>query len=262
MDSPQALGQTWSRQPHQTRPAERKYVAEKIAFENLRLRNYTAIVATNRSQRANLLHLRLWQTGNEDITRTSIQHQLFSLVLITPSGNKKFRFHEREGYPMALGMSLATYTIVHVIISLIGIGSGLIVLFGLLNGKLLTGWNGLFLLTTILTSVTGFFFPYTKLTPGIILGILSLIDLAIALYALYAGHLTGAWRRTYAITALIALYFNVFVLVAQLFEKVPAIHALAPTQTEPPFKIAKLLLLILTVVLITLAAKKFRNPLP
>jgi hypothetical protein len=163
---------------------------------------------------------------------------------------------------MALGMSLATYTIVHVIISLIGIGSGLIVLFGLLNGKLLTGWNGLFLLTTILTSVTGFFFPYTKLTPGIILGILSLIDLAIALYALYAGHLTGAWRRTYAITALIALYFNVFVLVAQLFEKVPAIHALAPTQTEPPFKIAQLLLLILTVVLITLAAKKFRNPLP
>jgi hypothetical protein len=163
---------------------------------------------------------------------------------------------------MALGMSLATYTIVHVIISLIGIGSGLIVLFGLLNGKLLTGWNGLFLLTTILTSVTGFFFPYTKLTPGIILGILSLIDLAIALYALYAGHLTGAWRRTYAITALIALYFNVFVLVAQLFEKVPAIHALAPTQTEPPFKIAQLLLLILTIVLITLAAKKFRNPLP
>jgi hypothetical protein len=163
---------------------------------------------------------------------------------------------------MVFGMSLATYTIVHVIISLIGIGSGLIVLFGMLNGKLLSPWNGLFLLTTILTSVTGFFFPYTKLTPGIILGILSLIALAIALYALYAGHLSGGWRRTYAITALVALYFNVFVLVAQLFEKVPAIHALAPTQTEPPFKIAQLLLLILTIVLITLAAKKFRNPLP
>ena len=163
---------------------------------------------------------------------------------------------------MVLGMSLATYTIVHVVISLIGIGSGLIILFGLLNGKLLTPWNGLFLLTTVLTSVTGFFFPYTKVTPGIILGILSLIALAIALYALYAGHLNGAWRRTYAITALIALYFNVFVLVAQLFAKVPAIHALAPTQTEPPFKIAQLLLLILSIVLITLAAKKFRNPLP
>jgi hypothetical protein len=163
---------------------------------------------------------------------------------------------------MVLGMSLAAYTLVHVIISLVGIGSGLIVLFGMLKGKLLSPWNGLFLLTTILTSVTGFFFPYTKITPGIILGVLSLITLAIALFALYARHLNGGWRRTYAITALIALYFNVFVLVAQLFEKVPVIHALAPTQTEPPFKIAQLLLLILTIVLITLAAKKFRNPLP
>jgi hypothetical protein len=163
---------------------------------------------------------------------------------------------------MVLGMSLATYTIVHVIISLVGIGSGLIVLFGLLNGKLFSPWNGLFLLTTILTSVTGFFFPYTKITPGIILGVLSLITLAIAMYALYARHLSAGWRRTYAVTAMIALYFNVFVLVAQLFEKVPAIHALAPTQTEPPFKIAQLLLLILTIVLITLAAKRFRSPLP
>ena len=163
---------------------------------------------------------------------------------------------------MVLGMSLATYTIVHVIISLVGIGSGLIVLFGLLNGKLFSPWNGLFLLTTILTSVTGFFFPYTKITPGIILGVLSLITLAIAMYALYARHLSAGWRRTYAVTAMIALYFNVFVLVAQLFEKVPAIHALAPTQTEPPFKIVQLLLLILTIVLITLAAKRFRSPLP
>jgi hypothetical protein len=163
---------------------------------------------------------------------------------------------------MVFGMSLANYTILHVIISLIGIGSGLIVLFGLLNGKLLSPWNGLFLFTTVLTSVTGFFFPYTKITPGIILGVLSLIDLAIALFALYARHLGRGWRRTYAITALIALYFNVFVLVVQLFEKVPAIHALAPTQTEPPFKIAQLLLLILTIVVIALAAKKFQSPLP
>jgi hypothetical protein len=163
---------------------------------------------------------------------------------------------------MILGMNLATYTITHVIISLIGIGSGLIVLIGLLTGKLLRPWNGIFLLFTILTSVTGFFFPYSgKITPGIILGILSLIVLAIALIALYAFHLNGAWRRTYVITALIALYFNVFVLIAQLFEHVPAIHALAPTGTETPFKIAQLTLLILTIVLITLAAKKFRNPL-
>jgi hypothetical protein len=160
---------------------------------------------------------------------------------------------------MVLGMSLSAYTTLHVIISLIGIGTGFIVLFGLLNGKLLNLWNGLFLTTTILTSVTGFFFPYTKVTPGIILGILSLIVLAIALLALYVGHLIGPWRRTYAIAALIALYFNIFVLIAQLFAKVPAIHALAPTQTEAPFKIAQLLLLVLFIVLITLAAKKFRS---
>jgi hypothetical protein len=162
---------------------------------------------------------------------------------------------------MIFGMSLATYTIVHVIISLIAIGTGLIVLFGLLGGRLLKPWNGIFLVTTILTSVTGFFFSYTKITPGIILGILSLIVLAIALLALYAFHLNGGWRRTYAITALIALYFNIFVLVAQLFGKVPALHALAPTQTEPPFKIAQLLLLIFFIGVIVAAAKKFRSPL-
>jgi hypothetical protein len=160
---------------------------------------------------------------------------------------------------MIFGMSLATYTIVHVVISLIGIGTGLIVLFGMLGGKLLKPWNGIFLVTTVLTSVTGFFFPFTKVTPGIILGILSMIVLAIAIFALYVFHLNGAWRRTYAITALIALYFNIFVLIAQLFAKVPAIHALAPTGTETPFKVAQTLLLILFVVLITAAAKKFRN---
>jgi hypothetical protein len=133
---------------------------------------------------------------------------------------------------MVLGMSLATYTAVHVIISLIGIASGFIVLFGLLTGRLFGLWNSLFLITTVLTSVTGFGFPNTKVTPGIVLGVLSLIALAIAIFALYARHLSGAWRRTYAITAMIALYFNVFVLIAQLFEKVPAFHALAPTQTE------------------------------
>jgi hypothetical protein len=160
---------------------------------------------------------------------------------------------------MIFGMSLATYTIVHVVISLIGIGTGLIVLFGMLGGNLLKPWNGIFLVTTVLTSITGFFFPFTKVTPGIILGILSLIVLAIALFALYVFHLDGGWRRTYAITALIALYFNIFVLIAQLFAKVPAIHALAPTGTEAPFKIVQLLLLVLFIVLITAAAKKFRN---
>ena len=160
---------------------------------------------------------------------------------------------------MVLGMSLATYTTVHVIISLIGIATGVIVLFGLLSGRLFCTSNAVFLVTTVLTSVTGFAFPNTKVTPGIILGVLSLIVLAIAIFALYARHLSGAWRRTYAITAMIALYFNVFVLVAQLFEHVPAIHALAPTQTEAPFKIAQLLLLVVFAVLIGAAAKKFRT---
>jgi hypothetical protein len=160
---------------------------------------------------------------------------------------------------MVLGMSLGTYTVIHVALSLIGIASGLIVLAGLLGGRLLTLWNHLFLITTVLTSVTAFGFPNTKVTPGIVLGVLSLIVLAIAIFALYGRHLNGVWRRTYAITAMIALYFNVFVLVAQLFEHVPAIHALAPTQTEAPFKIAQLLLLVVFAVLIGAAAKKFRT---
>ena len=162
---------------------------------------------------------------------------------------------------MVLGMSLSTYTTLHVIISLIGIGSGFIVLYGLLSGRLLSPWNVVFLVATILTSLTGFGFPNDKLTPGIILGILSMIVLAIALVALYVFHLKRGWRRTYAITAMIALYFNVFVLIAQTFEHVPAFHALAPTGTETPFKVAQTLLLVLFAVLITAAAKKFRTPL-
>jgi hypothetical protein len=165
-------------------------------------------------------------------------------------------------YFMILGMSLETYTLTHVVISLIGIATGFIVLFGMLGGKLLKPWNGIFLLTTVLTSLGGYLFPFTHLLPSHIVGALSLIALAIAIAALYVFHLNGAWRRTYVITALIALYFNVFVLVVQLFLKVPAIHALAPTQTEPPFKIAQLLVLLLFIALIVAAAKKFRNPLP
>jgi phosphoglycerol transferase MdoB-like AlkP superfamily enzyme len=157
-------------------------------------------------------------------------------------------------------MSLSTFTTLHVIISLIGIGTGFIVLFGLINGRLLTPWNVVFLVTTILTSLTGFAFPNDKVTPGIILGVLSMIVLAIALAALYVFHLRAGWRRTYAITAMIALYFNVFVLIAQTFEHVPTFHALAPTGTETPFKVAQTLLLILFIVLITTAAKKFHNP--
>ncbi|HEY1465390.1 MAG TPA: hypothetical protein VGF44_18390 [Terriglobales bacterium] len=158
---------------------------------------------------------------------------------------------------MILGMTLTTYTVIHVIISLIGILSGLVVMFGLFAAKHLNGWTALFLTTTVLTSVTGFGFPFTHVTPGIKLGILSLIALTVAILARYAFHLAGAWRKTYVITAMISLYFNMFVLVVQSFEKVPALHALAPTQKEAPFAVAQLVLLVLFIIFTIIAAKKF-----
>jgi hypothetical protein len=158
---------------------------------------------------------------------------------------------------MVFGMPLATYTLVHVIISLVGIGSGLVVLFGLLGGKRLAGWTGLFLATTIATSVTGFGFPVEHFLPSHGVGIISLVALAIALLALYAFHLAGAWRRTYVVTSMIALYLNCFVAVVQSFEKIAPLRALAPTQSEPPFAIAQLALLAIFVGLGILAARRF-----
>ena len=159
---------------------------------------------------------------------------------------------------MVFGMSLATYTLIHVIISLVGIGSGLIVLFGMFGGKRLDGMTALFLATTALTSLTGFGFPIEHVTPGIILGILSLIVLALAVPARYSFHMAGKWRAIYVVTAVIALYFNCFVLIAQSFLKVPALHALAPKGNEPPFAIAQGILLVLFIVAGILAVKKFR----
>jgi hypothetical protein len=158
---------------------------------------------------------------------------------------------------MMLGMSLSTFTTVHVIISLVGIVTGFIVLFGMLSAKRLDGWTGLFLLTTVLTSVTAFGFPFTHLLPSHIVAIISLVILAIALLARYSFHMAGAWRVIYVVTAMIALYLNVFVLVVQSFEKVPALHVMAPTQTESPFKVAQLVVLVLFIVLTIFAAKKF-----
>lgn len=160
---------------------------------------------------------------------------------------------------MILGMSTATFTLVHVIISLLGIGSGLVVLLGLLNRKRLDGWTAFFLATTVLTSVTGFFFPFTHLLPSHIIGIISLVVLAIAILARYGLHLAGPWRTIYVITAMIALYLNVFVAVVQSFMKVPALNELAPTQTEPPFKVAQGIVLLIFVVLTILAARNFRE---
>jgi hypothetical protein len=159
---------------------------------------------------------------------------------------------------MVFGMSLATYTLIHVVISLVGIGSGLIVLFGMFGGKRLDGMTALFLATTALTSLTGFGFPFEHLTPGIILGILSVVVLAIAVPARYSFRMAGKWRAIYVVTAVIALYFNCFVLIAQSFMKVPALHALAPKGNEPPFAIAQGILLVLFIVAGALAVRKFR----
>jgi hypothetical protein len=158
---------------------------------------------------------------------------------------------------MMLGMSLATFTFVHVLISVIAIVSGFVVVFGLMSGKRLDNWTALFLATTVLTSVTAFMFPNEHVTPGIKVGIISLVVLAAAIAARYAFHMTGAWRSIYTIGGTLALYFNVFVLVVQLFEKVPALHELAPTGSESPFLVAQFVVLVGFLVLGTLATKRF-----
>ena len=155
-------------------------------------------------------------------------------------------------------MILHIYTIIHTLISLVAIFTGIVVLFGMLAGNRLDCWTKWFLTTAVLTTVTGFFFPFHGFTPAIGLGIISLPFLAITIFARYAKHLAGAWRWIYAIGAVICLYFNLFVLVVQLFEKVPALHAMAPTQTESPFKLTQLVVLMLSTVLAIVAVVRFR----
>jgi hypothetical protein len=161
-----------------------------------------------------------------------------------------------------LGMSLETFTLVHVVISVIAILSGFVVVFGMLGGKPLNGSTALFLITAVVTSVTALMFPFENVTPGIILGCISLVVLAIAIAARYAFHMTGAWRSVYAALGTLALYLNCFVLVAQAFEKVPALHTLAPAGSEPPFLVAQTVVLAAFVVLGTLAAKRFSRAAP
>jgi hypothetical protein len=155
-------------------------------------------------------------------------------------------------------MTLAIYTLVHVLISLIGIVSGFVVLFGLLAGKRLDGWTKWFLITTVLTSATGFGFPFHQLLPSHKVGIISLVVLAVAIFARCGRHLVGAWRWIYVVTAMIALYLNVFVGIVQAFLKVPALKEMAPTQTEPPFKLTQLVVLALFFVITIIAAIRFR----
>jgi len=161
---------------------------------------------------------------------------------------------------MVLGISLSAFTMVHVVIRLIGIVSGLVVLFGLFGSQRTPGMTALFLLTTILTNVTGFLFPFDKLLPSHMVGILSLVLLLVACIALYAMKLGGAWRWIYVVTAMAALYLNVFVLIIQSFLKIGPLHALAPSvpPSEPPFAAVQGVVLLLFVVAIIGAARRFR----
>jgi hypothetical protein len=156
-------------------------------------------------------------------------------------------------------MNLHTFTIAHVIISLIGIGSGFVVLIGLLTSRRLDGWTALFLVSTVATSVTGFFFPFHGFTPAIGVGIISLILLAIAILARYVRRLAGIWAKIYVITSMGALYLNFFVLIVQSFQKIPVLKAMAPTQSEPPFLVAQVFALVLFVLFGILATVKFRS---
>jgi hypothetical protein len=154
---------------------------------------------------------------------------------------------------------MTTYTSVHVVISLVGIGSGLVVLLGLLADKRLNGWTALFLATTVATSVIGFGFPFVQLLPSHIVGIISLAVLAVAILERYLRRLAGAWRWIYVLSAVVALCLNVFVLIVQAFLKVSALNALAPTQSEPPFKLTQGVVLVIFILLGIVAARRFRN---
>ena len=155
-------------------------------------------------------------------------------------------------------MILQIYTVIHTLISLVAIFTGLVVVVGMLGGKRLDGWTKWFLITAVATTITGFFFPFHGFTPAIGLGIISLPFLALTIFARYAKHLAGAWRWIFVIGAVICLYFNLFVAVVQTFEKIPALHAMAPTQTEPPFKLTQLIVLLVSSLLAIVAAIRFR----
>jgi hypothetical protein len=155
-------------------------------------------------------------------------------------------------------MILTLFTIFHVAISLVGLLAGFVAVYGLLRGRLLSGWTTTFLSMTVATSVTGFFFPRAHIMPAHIVGIVSLLGLAVAVYALYSRSLQGAWRNVYVVSAVFSLYLNMFVGVVQAFQKIPILKAAAPTQSEPPFAVAQGAVLILFVAAGWLAWINFR----
>jgi hypothetical protein len=158
---------------------------------------------------------------------------------------------------MIFGMTTANFTAVHVLLSLVGIASGLVAMWGLLRAKMVEGITVMFLVTTVLTSITGFGFPFDHLLPAHKVGIISLVVLAVAIPARYMFHLAGVWRSVYIVGSATALYLNVFVLVVQAFEKVPFLKALAPTQKEPPFLVVQLVVLLMFIAATAFAVKKF-----
>jgi hypothetical protein len=189
-----------------------------------------------------------------------LRSQIGPLPGLDTGGNffaTELEFRLRKDTHMVLGMTLSTFTSVHVVISLIGIGSGFLVFYGMLNGKRFDGGTAIFLIFTVLTSATGFLFPFEHLLPSHIVGIISLVVLAIAIVARYSQHMAGSWRWIYVVCAVLAFYLNFFVLVAQTFMKVPAAHALAPTGKEPPFLIAQLIVMAVFIACGVLAVKKF-----
>ncbi len=163
---------------------------------------------------------------------------------------------------MILGLSLPTFTLLHVLLSAVGIAAGLIVTERLLRNRALGLTNTVFLAATILTSATGFLFPsrMAAFTPAQTLGAISLVLLAIAALALYVGNLIGAWRWIYVVTAMMAFYFNLFVAVVQAFAKVGRLRVLAPTQTEPPFVFTQAAVLLFFLIVAVIALRRFRPP--
>ena len=164
---------------------------------------------------------------------------------------------------MIFGMSLAAFTVLHVIISLIAIVSGVVVVIAMLRARRVPGWTALFLVMTILTSATGFMFPIHGFTPALGVGSISLVVLLLAVIALYALKLRGAWRWIYVVTAVVALWFNIFVLIVQSFQKIPFLHALAPTQSnEPAFIAAQGGAFVILLALCAFALFRFRPVAP
>ena len=159
---------------------------------------------------------------------------------------------------MILGMSIATFTVVHVLISLVAIATGIVVVIGMVNNRSLAGWTGVFLWTTVLTSVTGFLFPLTKIGPPHIFGALSLLVLVPTILAQYPFHLAGGWRSAFVLGSLFTLYLNVVVLIVQSFQKIPFLNSLAPTQSsEPAFAGTQGVVLVLFVLAGVRATKRF-----